>query len=98
MIKKILKYASFILIATTIILAIINLVNYYNYANVLAKLQSTKVDLLTKFELQESKDIYLYRTLRLLPWTAFVSIFSAIITGITLFLHIKPKKSFNKIR
>ena len=98
MTKTILKYLSIALIATTIILSIINLSNYYNYANVLARLQSDKVDLLTKFELQESRDHYLYRTLRLLPWTMFISIFSAIISGLTLFLHIKPKRNFNKIR
>ena len=98
MTKKLLKYASYIMIGATIILAIINLVNYYNYANVLSQLQESNVDLLTRFELQDSKDLYLNRTLRLLPWTAFVSIFSAIVSGVTLFLHLKPKKNYNKIR
>lgn len=96
--KNVLKYLSFILIVTSIVLAIINLVNYYNYANILSELQSQDLNLLKKFELQDSKDLYLYRTLRLLPWTAFVSISSAIVSAITLILHIKPKKNYNKIR
>ena len=98
MTKTILKYVSFILIATTIVLITITLVNFYSYTNTLSKIQSGNLTELAKFELQDSKNLYLYRTLRLIPWTSFISLISSIVSGITLYLHLNIKKNYNKTR
>ena len=96
--KNVLKYLSIVLISITIVFAIINLVNFYSYANVLAKIQSGNLTEIAKFELQESKELHLYNTLRLIPWTCFMSIASAIISAATLIINTKSKNKYNKIR
>ena len=98
MTKKILNYASFILIAISIVLIITTLVNYYSYANVLSSIQSSQLTELAKFELQDSKNLYLYGTLRLIPWTCFVTLLSSIVTASTLILNLKTKSKYTKIR
>lgn len=96
--KNILKYICYALISATLVLSIITLVNYFSYANVLTNLKNTELDLLTKFELQESKELYLYRILQILPWTCFISAISAVLCFVTLILNLKSKNSFRKIR
>ena len=95
-IKKILKIATFSFAIITIVVAIITLVNYYSYASVLEKLQSTDIDLLTKFELQEDRDTYLYRTLRLTPWALFLSLATSSLACANTIANIN--RNFQKIR
>lgn len=95
-IKKIIKTASIVLAIISIILCIITLVNYYQYANTLENLQTTDLDLLKMFELQEDRDAYLYRTLNTLPWTVFISIFSAILSSVSIILN--HNRNIQKIR
>ena len=96
--KTILKYASLLLIITTITLVVITLINYYGYTNILSEIQSGELTILEKFELQESKDAYLYKTLRILPWTCIISALCAVVSTISIFTHSKAKKNYNKIR
>ena len=97
MVKKILKIASILTLITTIVLALIALINYYGYVNVLNKLTSPSTNLLSKFELQESRDEYLYKTIVMSVWTCYVAIISA---GTTIASYIVNKKKRNpqKIR
>ena len=98
MTKTILKYASFAFIAISFILLIITLINFYSYTNALATIQSGTITELAKFELQEAKNLYLYRTLAILPWTCFVSLIAITTSGTTLYLNLRSKRNFNKIR
>ena len=98
MTKTILKYASFALIAISMVLIIITLINYYSYTNTLASIQSGELTEIAKFELQDAKNLYLYRTLRLIPWTCIISFISAGVSATTLYLNLKSKKDYNKIR
>ncbi len=98
MTKNVLKYLSFALISITIVLAIINLVNFYSYANVLEKIQSGNLTEIAKFELQEAKEVHHFKTLRLIPWTCFMSIISAISSAASLIVNTKLKNKYNKIR
>ena len=97
MIKKILKIVSIALLATTIILGIITLINYYSYVSVLNKLTNPETNLLSKFELQESRDLYLYRTIVMSVWTCYISIITAI-TTLAHFIINKKKRNPQKIR
>lgn len=94
--KTILKVVSSILGVVAITLAIITLVNYYSYANTLEKLQSVDLTLIERFELQDSRETYLYRTLRLLPWTLILSVISVLVSTLSM-LFVAPK-NIRKIR
>ena len=98
MTKTIFKYVNIALIVTSIVLIIITLVNYYSYTNALFTIQSGNLTEIAKFELQDSKNLYLYRTLRLIPWTSFVSLITSVVSGVTLYLHLNKKKIYNKTR
>ena len=98
MTKKILKYTSVALAIATIILSIVNLVFYYSYANILSEIQNGGLNEIAKFELQESKNLYLYRTLALVPWTCVVAIITTIISTISLLMNSKPNNNYVKIR
>ena len=97
MTKKILKYTCFALMALTFILSIINLIYYFSYANILAKIQSGSLSELAKFELQESNNLYLYITITMVPWTTIVSIITIIVSIVSLVLNTKSNKHL-KIR
>ena len=97
MIKKILKIVSISLLVTAIILGIITLINYYSYVSVLNKLTNPETNLLSKFELQESRDLYLYRTIVMSVWTCYISIITAI-TTLANFIINKKKRNPQKIR
>ena len=92
MTKKIFKIASIVLLATTLTLAIITLINYYSYVNVLNKLTQPDVDLITKFDLQEDRDTYLYRTLGTIIWTCYIAIATTITTITSMILN-KQKRA-----
>lgn len=96
-VKKILKIISLALFITTLILAIINLVNYYGYVNCLEQLSNTDITMLDKFNIQESRETYQYRALTMLPWTCFISIISVIFSTTTYFIT-KETKEPSKIR
>lgn len=95
--KKILSIISVVLLAVCLALLITSLVNYYSYVSTLKTLSSQNLDLLTKFELQESRETYLFRTLKTLVWTAYVSI-PSIITGIVCIILNCKKENTKKFR
>lgn len=97
MTKKILKYTCFALMTLTFILSIINLIFYFSYANTLAEIQSGSLSELAKFELQELKNLYLYRTLTMVPWTTIVSIITIIVSIVSFVLNTKSNNHL-KIR
>lgn len=97
MTKKILKYTCFALTTLTFILSIINLIFYFSYANTLAEIQSGSLSELAKFELQELKNLYLYRTLTMVPWTTIVSIITIIVSIVSFVLNTKSNNHL-KIR
>ena len=97
MTKKILKYTCFALMTLTFILSIINLIFYFSYANTLAEIQSGSLSELAKFELQELKNLYLYRTLTMVPWTTIVSIITIIVSIVAFVLNTKSNNHL-KIR
>lgn len=97
MTKKILKYTCFALMTLTFILSIINLIFYFSYANTLAEIQSGSLNELAKFELQELKNLYLYRTLTMVPWTTIVSIITIIVSIVSFVLNTKSNNHL-KIR
>ena len=81
----------------TFILSIINLIFYFSYANTLAEIQSGSLSELAKFELQELKNLYLYRTLTMVPWTTIVSIITIIVSIVAFVLNTKSNNHL-KIR
>lgn len=95
-IKTIFKWVSIALLITTLILSIITLANYYKYVGIINDLSNTELNLLTKFELQESLNTYSLRTFKLLLWTCYVSIATVIVTITHLILS--HKKNPIKIR
>lgn len=95
--KKILTIINITLLIATVILGIITLVNYYSYVNILNKLTHPDTDLITKFELQESRDKFLYKTLTTTIYTCYVAIITAI-TSISNLIINRAKKNSLKIR
>ena len=95
-IKTIFKWVSIALLITTLILSIITLANYYKYVGIINDLSNTELNLLTKFELQESLNTYSLRTFKLLLWTCYVGIATVIVTITHLILS--HKKNPIKIR
>lgn len=97
MAKKIVFITSIVLLLATLVLGIITLVNYYSYVSVLNKLSNTEIDVITKFDLRENSDTYLYKTLKTVAWTCYLAIFATISTIATLIMH-RPKQNQLKIR
>lgn len=97
MTKKILKITSLVLLSVSLILAIITLVNYYNYVDTLQTLTSSELTMIEKFELQDARENYLFKTLKIMLWSSYVSI-ATIVTCITTAVVARKKTEPKKIR
>ena len=95
--KKILNIISICLLVVSLALLISCLVSYYKYVGTIKEITSTEIDLIKKFELQSSKENYLYKTLTMLVWAAYVSILS-ILTAIVSLVISSKKENVQKFR
>lgn len=95
--KKIMTIISISLLTISIILMAITLIHYYKYVGIINTIKSADIDWLTKYELHQQRDLYLYRSLSLLVWTVYVGIATCISALATIIMYI-PRKKIEKIR
>lgn len=95
--KTILKYAAITTLILALVMSIISMINYYKYVNIINKLTSEDLDLLTKFDLQEQRDAKLYSALSSMIWTAYITIITIGTNIAHFFINQEPKK-IKKIR
>lgn len=97
MTKKILKITCLTLLSISLILTILTLINYYNYVGTLNDLTTDSLSLMDKFNLQEARETYLYRTLKMTLITSYISI-ATILTCIATAIVTRKKSQPRKIR